>query len=242
MAGFTSGDITITTGTKTGFTKLTTTTYEITILTEENQSGSLILTIPAGSTTDLAGNPITETTTGHTIDRINPTCQVSYDPSTRTKETVVATLTNCTEPIMVTNNNTETTKTFTENTDFIFTYADEVGNTGQTTATVTRIDRTPVLATTSYLPKTPHSGDITAVITLNGTTGGEAPEGWTTSGTNQYFRTFTGETAQEIKLTGTVEVENYVHTTGLASRDLTIDRKTPTCQVEYSPAKEELES
>jgi hypothetical protein len=66
---------------------------------------------------------------------------VSYDPSNNTNQNVTATLTGCNKPITVTNNGNSTEYIFTGNGIFTFEYKDIYGNTGNTTAVVTRIDK-----------------------------------------------------------------------------------------------------
>jgi len=47
--------------------------------------------------------------------------------------------------VTITNNGGNANYTFTENGNFTFTFIDAYGNTGSTTATVSWIDKTPVL-------------------------------------------------------------------------------------------------
>jgi len=87
------------------------------------------------------------------IDREHPTCSISYDPAHSTNGDVVATLTGCNEAITVITGYLSSLSgevarsaggvvaTFTSNGTFIFEYIDHVGNTGSTTATVDRIDK-----------------------------------------------------------------------------------------------------
>ena len=75
----------------------------------------------------------------YTVDNIPPTATVSYDPSTTTLGSVVATLTWFSEEITITNNSGSATYVFTDNGSFVFEYEDIAWNTWATTATVTRI-------------------------------------------------------------------------------------------------------
>jgi hypothetical protein len=71
-----------------------------------------------------------------TVDSTAPTATVSYDVTTPTKGSVVATL-HPSEPVTG-----DTTHTFTNNGSFTFNFTDTAGNTGSTTATVSNIDKT----------------------------------------------------------------------------------------------------
>ncbi len=74
-----------------------------------------------------------------TIDTVPLTGYISYNPSTTTRQNVIATLTGVNKPFLVTNNNGLTTRTFTDNDSFTYTIQDMVGNTLNITAKVTRI-------------------------------------------------------------------------------------------------------
>jgi len=65
----------------------------------------------------------------------------------------------------VTNNDFSGIYLFTGNGAFTFSYEDNNGNTGATTATVTRIDRTVPTATITYNPATITNQDVQATIT-----------------------------------------------------------------------------
>jgi len=58
-------------------------------------------------------------------------------------------LTGRSEPITITNNSGTNVYTFTGNGTFIFTFQDASGNTGEATATVTRIDKIKPIVTVS---------------------------------------------------------------------------------------------
>lgn len=76
------------------------------------------------------------------VDSAAPTATISYSTTATTNQDVIATL-EPSEPVTVTNNDGSRTKTFTENGSFTFTFVDQVGNNGSTTATVSNIDKTP---------------------------------------------------------------------------------------------------
>jgi len=99
------------------------------------------------------------------IDRKAPTCELTYDPTGKTNQDVQATLTNCSEPIIVTNNSGNNTYTFTENGTYEFEFTDLLGNTGSITAEVTRIDKDPVTCTITYDPTGKTNQDVTATLT-----------------------------------------------------------------------------
>jgi hypothetical protein len=81
---------------------------------------------------------------------------------------VIATLTGCNKPITVTNNGGNTNYTFTNTGSFTFTYQDSYGNTGSTTATVDRIDKTPPTATNvSYNPSGKTNKDVLVTLTTS---------------------------------------------------------------------------
>lgn len=70
------------------------------------------------------------------IDKTLPTASVKYSTTEKTKSEVVATLTDESEEIIITNNNGKNTYTFTENGTFEFIYKDKAGNINKTVATV----------------------------------------------------------------------------------------------------------
>jgi hypothetical protein len=74
------------------------------------------------------GNQGSETVTVSWIDKIAPTCDVLYNPNTNTNGNVVASLTNCNETVILTNN-PNTNYTFTGNGSFTFQFRDPAGNT-----------------------------------------------------------------------------------------------------------------
>ncbi len=84
---------------------------------------------------DLAGNTWEATATVDRIDKVKPTCDVSYSTTWATTWNVVATLTGCSKEITW----TDTQHTFTWNWTYTFNFQDLLGNTGSTDAIVTWI-------------------------------------------------------------------------------------------------------
>ena len=80
------------------------------------------------------------TATVNWIDKIAPTATVSYDVTAPTNGSVVATLGNASEEIVITNNNGKNTYTFTKNGTFTFEFRDTAGNTGTAIARVDWIE------------------------------------------------------------------------------------------------------
>ncbi len=70
------------------------------------------------------------------IDKVAPTAKIKYSTNKTTNEPVVATLTDESEEIVITNNNTSKEFTFTENGNFTFEFEDEAGNEAKLVATV----------------------------------------------------------------------------------------------------------
>ena len=87
---------------------------------------------------DAYGNTGSETATVTWIDRDVPICTISYNLTSPTVNLVIATL-NCNEPTIVTNNSGNMNYIFVTNGSFSFEFKDVLGNTGNETATVTRI-------------------------------------------------------------------------------------------------------
>ena len=101
---------------------------------------------------------------------------------------VTAWLVNCSEPILTGADGG--IHTFTGNGNYVFNFTDLLGNAGSATATVNNIDKSPFMVSYNYLPAQVHSGIVRVVATLENTTGGVTPSGWTASGVNQYFQDF----------------------------------------------------
>ncbi len=82
------------------------------------------------------------------LDKTPPTATVTYSTMWATSGNVIATIT-LSETGTVTNKGWLLSYTFTENGSFVFEFVDEAGNTGNVTATVTRIDKVLPIITLS---------------------------------------------------------------------------------------------
>jgi hypothetical protein len=133
---------------------------------EGKQAGTATITF---TIKDLWGNTKYTTATVMVEDKIPLNCAIAYNPNTNTNTNVVAMLTNCNKPITVTNTGGSTTYLFTGNGVFTFEFQDNYGNTGTTTATVTRIDKTPIIPTVTYNQTGRTNQDVTATISFNKT-------------------------------------------------------------------------
>jgi len=90
---------------------------------------------------DEAGNNGMTTAIVNWIDKVSPTAKVTYDITEMTDKNVVATLTDASEEITITNNDGKNTYTFTENGEFKFEIVDNAGNKGTVIAKVTWINK-----------------------------------------------------------------------------------------------------
>jgi hypothetical protein len=177
------------------------------------------------------GNQGSETATVTRIDKIAPTCTVAYNPPTNTNGNVVASLTNCSENIIVTNNPNQN-YTFTGNGDFTFHFRDGAGNIGSALATVSRIDASQIQSTMTYLPNTPTSGNVQSIISFNKT-------GVTITSTSG---TTTTTLANDTHLftdngTFTYTYQDSFGNTGSSAAVITwIDKTAPTCSITYTPS------
>ena len=128
---------------------------------------------------DLAGNTWSATATVTRIDKAKPTATVTYNITWTTNQDVIATVTWFSESITWLNFSTHT---FTGNGTFIFTFQDLAGNTGNQTATVTRIDKTvhisnwwpgylPLPTDTTWLLCTAFSAELNSAFTFAFTNG-----------------------------------------------------------------------
>jgi hypothetical protein len=134
------------------------------------------------SFTDLVGNT---SSTGVQITRIDttiPTCLVSYTPTTATNTDVVASL-DCDELTDA------TSYTFTDNGTHTFIFHDLAGNTGQTFASVNRIDKTaPQALSINYTPGTATNADVQVVISMSEAI--QLPADWLAMDATTITRTF----------------------------------------------------
>jgi hypothetical protein len=122
-------------------------TVSSTGLVEGKQAGTATITL---TIKDLRGNTKSTTAAITVENKIPLSCSIDYNPNANTNTNVVATLMNCNKPITVTNNNGNTTYLFTGHGSFTFHFQDSYGNTGSETATVTRIDKNPIVPTVTY--------------------------------------------------------------------------------------------
>lgn len=90
---------------------------------------------------DAAGNIGSATAVVANIDKDAPTATISYSTTAATNTDVVATMTP-NEVVTVTNNDGLSSRAFTQNGNYTFTFADAAGNTGSVTALVNNIDKT----------------------------------------------------------------------------------------------------
>jgi hypothetical protein len=114
---------------------------------------------------DDAGNPGSVTATVNNIDRVAPTCTISYYPSANTNQDVTATAT--LDEGQFTNVGGGTHILETNDDSFTFTFEDTAGNSGSCTAQVDYIDKTPPTPFLSYSTKQPTKQDVTVTLTLS---------------------------------------------------------------------------
>lgn len=98
------------------------------------------------------------------IDKVTPTADVKYSITTKTSESVIATLINESENITITNNNGNNTYTFEKNGEFTFEFVDEAGNSGTATASVDWIDKTLPTADIKYSTTSRTYDPVTATL------------------------------------------------------------------------------
>ena len=101
------------------------------------------------------------------IDTVAPTCEVAYSTTGMTNQPVIASLTNCSKPILTGTDNGM--YIFTDNGNYIFHFTDLLGNAGSVEASVSWIDKIPLIASIGYLPDTATSSDVLAIISFNKT-------------------------------------------------------------------------
>lgn len=167
---------------------------------------------------DIGWNTGSVIATVNRIDKDVPTAQVLYMPTSwnLTSGNVEVVLTWYSEPLY---NINATWYTFTGNGTFIFSFADWVGNTGSTVATVGRIDKIPPTATILYSRTWRTNQDV--VATLSGSE--------ILTGTNATWYTFTGNG------TFTFTFFDLAGNTWSAMASVTgIDKESPTAQVIYN--------
>jgi hypothetical protein len=132
-------------------------------------SGGLCTFTNTGSFTftyiDSYGNTGATIATVNWIDKSPVTGSITYIPNTATSGNVQVSISFNKTGVTVTNNSMSTNYTFTSDGSFTFTYTDDYGNTGSTTATVDWIDKTPPTTTSvSYNPSGKTNKDV--LVTL----------------------------------------------------------------------------
>jgi hypothetical protein len=137
---------------------------------------------------------------------------ISYSTTGLTNQNVVATISFNKSSVKVTNNGERTDYTFTGNGNFTFEFIDVYGNTGQETATVSRIDKTPVTGTITYSPNgIPTSGNVIATLTTNKVVA--AISGWNGTTGTSFTTTFTDNVTTKVVFSdfaGNTGFENVV--------------------------------
>ena len=169
--------------------------------------------------TDNVGNTGTASGTVDWIDKTSPRATISYSIMAPTNQDVIATL-NPSETVTVTNNGGLTTKTFTENSEFIFEFTDAAGNAGSATAKVENIDKTPSNYEITYNPATLTNQGVVAAITLDdGTVTSAGGNTHTFTANSSFTFTFTDSVGNTASAVATV---NW------------IDKTAPTATFSYS--------
>ena len=157
------------------------------------------------------------------IDKVAPEPIMVYSTIEPTNQDVTATITFDKENVEITNNDGNTTYTFTENGEYTFEFMDEAGNKGSVKAIVNWIDRIAPKATVSYDITTPTNGKVIAslenaseeiIVTNN-------------DGANEYTFTQNGEF--------TFEFEDRAGNKGTVTAKVTwIDKIVPVATITYS--------
>jgi len=93
VVGFTAGDITVSSGTSSGFTQTDPTHYTMIVTPSAGAEGNIAVSVGAGTFFDAAGNANTAGTPVHLqpFDRIAPTLTISDDASSVTKDAITYT-------------------------------------------------------------------------------------------------------------------------------------------------------
>ncbi|MGE5403746.1 MAG: hypothetical protein ACM3PP_02295, partial [Candidatus Saccharibacteria bacterium] len=156
-------------------------------------------------------------------DDLPPAADISYDITSLTNKSVVASLVNPSEPITVTNNGGSTQCTFAQNGTFTFEFVDATGNTGTATATVTWIDKVPPAAELSYSTSSPTNQPVkVSLVNLS-----EPITVTNNGGSTEYTFNDNGSF--------TFEFVDTAGNTGTATANVAwIDKTAPTAQISYS--------
>ncbi len=114
---------------------------------------------------DGLGNKGTVVATVKNIDKVVPTAKIKYSTTQPTNKDVIATLTEYSEDITITNNNGKNTHTFTKNGVFTFEFVDKAGNKGTAKAIVNNINKVAPTAKVEYSTLKPTNKNVTATLT-----------------------------------------------------------------------------
>ncbi|GHV23471.1 hypothetical protein FACS1894176_01340 [Bacteroidia bacterium] len=137
-------------------------------------------------------------------------CSVLYTTTGTTNQDVVATLTGCNEPIVITNNSGNANYTFTGNGFFLYFFRDIAGNLSVAPAVVTWIDKTlPQALSLTYIPATLTTGSVTATLTVDKVV--PTPIGWQGNTGHIFTKIFTGNTSGTVTFS---DVLGNANTTG----------------------------
>ena len=122
---------------------------------------------------------------------------ITYNPATKTKENVVATITFNRDAVRILNNDEKNTYTFTKNDEFTFIYQDDYGFSGEAKAVVNWIDNEGPKATIRYSIEEITNQDVEVTITADETIANQI-DGWEfTDGTNKEMKKTYGQNAEE---------------------------------------------
>lgn len=158
-----------------------------------------------------------EDTTKKEVAEVN----VSYDKTTPTNESVVATV-EADREITILNNNGSREYTFDRNGSFTFQYTDESGECKEITAKVTWIDKDAPIGTIQYSTRDVTNEDVIATLTTN-----ENVTITNNGGSNKYTFTETGNF--------TFHFVDAAGNRGEATAEVTwINKQAPTGKISYS--------
>ena len=150
------------------------------------------------------------------IDKVAPIVKVHYE---KVGDTIVASLVDPSEDIIVTNNDGNLTYTFTENGEFTFEFEDKVGNKNTALAKVSDFVIIPTGEVT-YSTTDPTNQDVVATITVD-----EDVTITNNEGSNTYTFTDNG--------TFTFNIERGGATNAIVATVSNIDKVAPIATVEY---------
>ena len=138
------------------------------------------------------------------IDKTAPTASVSYNITTATNGSVIATIT-ANEAVQdvsgwtKSSNGKVLTKTYTSNASENVTIKDIAGNTATVAVSIANIDKTAPTATVGYSTTDPTSGSVTATITANEAV--QDVSGWTKSSNGKVLtKTYATNTNENVTI------------------------------------------